>query len=154
MYISKEDVLQYLRYESDTGMFYWVKNINSRGPSKIGQIVGCPNTIGYWQIGLFGCRLLGHRLAWLVTYGYDPEVLDHINGNRSDNRISNLRECTHAQNLAAAKKNSLGYEIHGAKYRVRINVEHVRHEIGSFDTPEEATAAYQTARHNLLGEFA
>jgi hypothetical protein len=83
-----------------------------------------------------------------------PEQIDHINEKRWDNRISNLRECTNAQNNAAAKKNALGYEVHGTKYRSRIEVNGVRHELGSFESAEEATAVYQAARYNLLGEFA
>jgi|SRR5579872_488130 len=145
---------EFLRYESETGDFYWIKDNNPRGPSKLGQLAGGVNTIGYWQIGLFGTRWLGHRLAWYFIYGYMPERIDHINGKPWDNRISNLRLCTHAQNLAAAHSEARGYEVHGAKYRARIDVDGIRHELGSFDTPEEAVAAYQAARHNLLGEFA
>ena len=149
-----ERAKKYLRYEPDTGYFYWIANTNGRGPSKIGEVAGCTNAQGYWQIKFLGAHFYGHRLAWYFVHGYVPERIDHINEKPWDNRISNLRECTHAQNLAAARYDSLGYEVHGAKYRSRIEVDGVRYELGSFDTPEEATAAYQAARHNLLGEFA
>lgn len=152
--LSKEQVATYLRYEPERGNFYWIADTNSRGPSKIGQLAGGLNAINYWQIGLLGQRLLGHRLAWLLSYGYWPKEVDHINNDSSDNRLCNLRECAHARNIAAAHTGAGGYEAHGAKYRARIVVDNVRHELGSFDTLEEAANAYQAARHNLLGEFA
>jgi hypothetical protein len=152
--LDKSNVEKYLRYETETGDFYWIANTNPRGPSKVGEMAGCVNAIGYWVIGLFGMHLLGHRLAWLFVHGYMPDNIDHINGKRWDNRIENLRECSNARNIAAGWKIAKGYEVHGAKYRVRLVVDGFRHEIGSFDTSEEAIAAHKAARQNLLGEFA
>ena len=152
--LAQERLKEYLEYDPETGDFHWLKDTNSRGPSKIGELAGCVNGCGYWVISVLRVKFYGHRLAWYFIHGYLPERLDHINGKGWDNRISNLRLCTHAQNLAAAKKEALGYEIHGAKYRARIEVDGIRHELGSFDNPEDAITAYQAARCNLLGEFA
>lgn len=148
------NVEKYLRYEPDTGNFYWIADSNSRGPSKIGQQAGCLNTLGYWQIGLFRQRLSGHRLAWLLTYGYMPDYIDHKNGDPSDNRLCNLREATQSQNLGNRNDYVRGIEAHGAKFRARIGVRGTRIELGSFNSKEEALAAYHVASDKYFGEFA
>jgi hypothetical protein len=150
----EKDPREYLEYEPDTGDFRWKKQPNWRGPYIVGQIAGGVNAQHYWQIRLGKRNYYGHRLAWLFVHGHMPDNIDHINEKPYDNRICNLRECTHARNIAAIYKEAKGYEIHGAKYRARIEVDGIRHELGSFNTPKEATAAYQAARDNLLGEFA
>lgn len=149
-----EQLQKYLGYNPATGNFWWKRDTNSRGPSKVGRYAGVVNTYGYVVIGFFGERLYAHRIAWLFIHGYMPERIDHINSNPSDNRLCNLRECTHAQNLAAALSNVPGYEIHGTKYRARIQVNGIRYELGLYDTPEKATLAYREARVKFLGEFA
>lgn len=153
--LTKAKVSEYIRYEPDTGNFYWIKDTNSRGPSKIGQLIGGVNSLGYWQIGLFGYRLLGHRLAWLLTYGCMPKFIDHRNGKPWDNRLENLREATQAQNLANVDYGPLrGIELHGRKYRVRFFWNRNRIEVGSYATLEEAKEAYTAAANKYQGEFA
>ena len=147
-------IANYLRYEPDTGNIYWIADTNDRGPSKVGRLAGALNSFAHRQIRLWKKNYYGHQIAWFLTHGYIPKNIDHKNGNPSDNRLCNLREATHARNIAAAHSKACGYEIHGRKYRARIDVDEVRHELGSFDTPEEATAAYQAARQKFLGEFA
>jgi hypothetical protein len=83
------DVLDLLEYFPEQGVFIWKE---ARRGAKKGAIAGheCPD--GYVRIGILGKRVLGHELAWAVSHGSWPiYVLEHINGDRSDNRIDNLR---------------------------------------------------------------
>lgn len=111
--------------------------------------------LGYRQIGWNGKRVYEHRLAWMFTYGDWPEHnIDHINGIRDDNRISNLRDVdyvTNNQNLSKArsKHGFRGTTWHQGKWRATIVAKgHPRH-IGSFDTPEEAEKAYLEKKKEL-----
>lgn len=92
----------------------------------------------------------------------DPEgmVVDHINGDPSDNRRENLRVCSQEENLrnrACAKHNKLGIKgvfVHRGRYRAQISVNGLRIHLGDFDTPELAQAAYVSAANKHHGEFA
>lgn len=96
-----------------------------------------------------------HRLAWLAHYGSEPPAqIDHINGDRADNRIANLRSATNQENSQnrAARKNACGYtgvSKHFRKYIAHIrDGDSIRH-LGLFGTPEEAHAAYCEAKAKL-----
>ena len=152
--ISLETLQKYIRYEPETGDFYWIAQPNPRGPDIIGAKVGCLNGLGYWQIRFAKRHYYGHRLAWLFTHGYMPKYIDHKNGKPWDNRLCNLRECTHSQNHGNYKRRNNGIELHGAKYRVRIVKDGVRHEFGSYNTLQEADVIADAAYDKLFGEYA
>lgn len=90
------------------------------------------------------------------------EQIDHINGNTMDNRRSNLRIATHAENVRnrlAQRNNKSGYKgvyFHARSQRWRATIQHEgkRHYLGSFDTAELASAAYTAAADRLYGAFA
>ena len=88
-----------------TGKIIWKNDSVGRGrPHLKGEECGCIDSNGYRYISVsvngFYKRLLAHRLAWYIYYGVMPnKLIDHINGNRTDNRIENLREVTSGQNL-------------------------------------------------------
>jgi hypothetical protein len=95
-----------------------------------------------------------HRL---ITGAPKGLVVDHINGNRLDNRKENLRVCTHAQNLMnrASKRKFKGVRLReGGRWQAAIRVGGVRHCLGGFETAEEAARAYDDAAVRLHGEFA
>ena len=87
------------------------------------------------------------------------QFIDHINGDRLDNRKANLRICTHAENMRNRKRNKncssgfKGVEKRGNKWSSRITFNGIRHYLGSFDTPEKAHAAYCDEADRLHGEF-
>lgn len=118
----------------------------------------------YKQIGLRNGKLnffSVHRLVY-QHFGKDwnPEMsIDHINGDRADNRIENLRMATRQQqsfNKGVQKNNKLGVKgVHqiGNKYQARICINKKLKVLGRFDTIEEASEAYQTKAKELHGEF-
>lgn len=118
-----------------------------------GKIVGHKGLNGY--IRTQWCRriFLVHRIIWKMTTGKDPKAnIDHINGIRHDNRIANLREATHSQNCMnkiarVGKREPKGVYFNRGRYNVKIG-------IGSYDTMEEASAAYDRVARILFGEFA
>jgi AP2 domain/HNH endonuclease len=154
--ITQARLKEVLRYNSKTGEFFW---IIPRGTMPAGARAGGLDTGDYWRIKIDRVRYLGHRLAWLYVYGYLPKELDHKFGNRSSCRISDLREATHAQNGAnrkLAKSNLCGFkgvsrQLNG-RWMARIQKGKPIH-LGTFDTPEDAHAAYCAAAKKMHGAF-
>jgi hypothetical protein len=128
--------------------------------AKAGDVAGgvC-KPLGYWQIRLDQRTYLGHRLAWLHVHGRWPVgVIDHINGDRGDNRLSNLREVSQRTNTENQRKvirgtasGLLGVYPYGnqGRFTSKIKVGRENIHIGCFDTAEEAHEAYLTAKRQL-----
>lgn len=124
-----------------------------RGSSK-GFKLATKNGNGYLRVNLDGKKYYVHRLAWLYVYGVVPSgQIDHINGDRSDNRIANLREVTNQQNQenrrVPSKTNSTGflgvtrvYRKSGIRYIAQIMDGEKHVHIGTCHTPEEAHKMY------------
>jgi len=150
------------RYDPDTG---FIHRVYSKGEKyKEQPFAGSLWNNGYVRIGVqFNkkrVRFQAHRLAWLLYYGEWPKYqVDHINRNRSDNRIVNLREANPIENrwnCSAAKNNKLGEKgIHkaGNKYRVKITHLGKRIEIGRFYDLQEAKEAYADKAKQLRKDF-
>lgn len=144
-----------LDYNPETGVF-------TRRVTRPGRVAGSVNSTGYLQIEIGGRTYCAHRLAWLYTYGeWPPNELDHINRNKSDNRISNLRPATRQQNCWNTRRHfktkpkgvSFEPQRRGKKYRASIQGRERRLSLGLFNTAEEAHAAYKAAALTLFGEF-
>lgn len=145
-----------LIYNADTGQFFWKK--------EAGTITGH----GYRYIRVNGKMMLAHRMAWLMAYGEDPEglLIDHINGDRLDNRIENLRVATYSQNSANAKRHSRNKSgLKGAsevvkrgkktgRWQSSITYQRRQMNLGYFGSKDDAHAAYVAAAEKLQGEFA
>ena len=124
---------------------------------KPGSRAGCMNGNGYRRINVAGRKLYEHQCVFAMTHGRLPVgVIDHINGDKTDNRPENLREGTQAQNLqnqrAPARTNKvglLGVSQKRKKYLAQIKTNRRAVRIGLFDTPEEAHAAYVEVKRRV-----
>jgi len=113
--LMKQVLRSVVNYDKRTGVFTWKKPVGGRCAGA-GRIAGGADVLGYWVITYRGVRLKGHRLAWLSENGRLPEMIDHINGERSDNRISNLRESNVVHNGRNRREHRQG-KLLGTSFR-------------------------------------
>lgn len=165
--ITYEQLRELLHYDPDTGAFTWRKRDDERPCWNSRYTKGRAGTInettGYVVINT-GKRLYrAHRLAWLYVHCRWPLLqIDHRNGDRTDNRINNLREASQAENNANASVRAdnrcglKGVRINpiSGRYRARIKINGKAKHLGYFDSPQEAHSAYYAAAQEVFGEFA
>lgn len=147
--LTAEKLRTLLNYDPETGVF-------SRAHGK--PNVGSPYPNGYIGIRVDYQRYLAHRLAWLHVYGEWPaSEIDHINGDKTDNRICNLRLATRAENNAntrcRAKSGFKGVVLTKYGYRAAITINNRFKYLGLFKTPEEAHEAYCCAAREAFGDY-
>ena len=151
--LTAERARELMSYDAATGVITWRKRMNARVPA--GSPVGCLSKRGY-VITLIGRKnYFVHRLAWLLVMGEWPAgVIDHIDGDPANNRWGNLRESTPALN-SQNQRRAMGGRAPGAllgtspkrnKWVAVIGINRKRIHLGTFDTAEEAHAAYLTAK--------
>ena len=150
--ITQQELKEALSYNKDTGTFTWIKTATVAG-SKL-------NT-GYISIKINQKRYVAHRLAWLYIHGDMPNnQLDHINRNKSDNRIENLRECNNAENsqnkinpLSTNKSGYFGVSYYKNRklnpYVASIYANGTNTHIGCYNNPIDAHEAYVKAKKQL-----
>lgn len=152
--ITIEELKAMLSYDPDTGIFTRIKQSSN---SKIGKELGSKHSAGYVVIGFKSKNRFAHRLAWLYMTGEWPtKQIDHINGNRSDNRFVNLRVATQSENnqnkkTASSKSTTglLGVCRHKNGFGAMIRVNGISKWIGLYKTAEEAHAAYLTEKRKV-----
>lgn len=152
---------QTLAYDPDTGVFTWAVTRRGRnGRSDAGQVAGgLQSAGGYRRISIGGQSYQAHTLAWLWVHGKFPQGdIDHINGQKDDNRIANLRDVSRSVNLQNMRKprntNTSGYLgvslfKRTGKYTAEITINYQKKNLGYFSTAEEASAAYLKAKREL-----
>ncbi len=129
---------------------------------KVGDCAGGISGSGYKYIKIDGKSYSCHRLIFCMIHGYLPKEIDHIDGNPLNNRIENLREVNHSDNLKNTKlqsNNKSGvkgvYWHKGNKnWCVNIVVDKKYVYIGSYNSLEKATLAAYSARNKYHGEYA
>lgn len=123
-----------------------------------GKVYGSIDTDGYIRTTIQGVKYRVHRIIWEMLKGKIPEgmEIDHIDGNKGNNRIENLRLATPAQNTANREsygKYPKGVKAQGDKFQARIGYAGKRYHLGTFNTIEEAKAAYDAKAFEFHGEF-
>lgn len=151
-----------LSYDPETGVFRWEVKAAQRAPA--GSVAGGRDSKGYLRVRHDGVLYPCHRLAWLFVYEEDPGELevDHINGNKSDNRISNLRITTregNRQNIGAYTSNKSGHKgVHWHKDKhcwvAQVKAYGFVRRAGGFVSAEAAHSWAVDTREALHGEFA
>lgn len=156
---SIERLREALNYDPITGYFTWkIKPAKLSIYTKIGHSAGTFNKVGYLRIHLDKIHVFGHIIAWAMFYNEWPKgVIDHIDGNRSNNAISNLRDTTQSINVLSAERPPGVTGIRGVslyhnsgKYKTSIIVNNTNHFLGIFASIEEASHAYECARTKAL----
>ena len=146
--LSIDRVRELLDYDPESGEFKWKP-----------RPAGHRRASGYVSITIDGIEVKAHQLAWFITHGEWPKtMIDHINGNTSDNRIANLRDATHkinAQNrrkaAASSRSRLLGVTWHKQRNKWMADIYHDGRKkyLGLFETQEEAHNAYLEAKRLL-----
>jgi hypothetical protein len=158
---SREEILSVVHYDAETG--YFIRKHSKQCPWLSGKRTGSVATKGYRLLYINNKYYMEHRIAWVVVYGAIPfgMTIDHINGDKGDNRIANLRLATDCENsyYRPRKSNNVSgckgvYRQENGKYRAVITSEKQKISLGTFTTKEEAYAAYCEAARRLHGKFA
>lgn len=149
-----------LDYNPETGVFTWKNKISCK--NVVGEVAG-GNDNGYVRISLYRQKHMAHRLAWFYVHGIWPdEEVDHVNMDRSDNRICNLRPANKEQNSRnrhAQVNNKVGlkgvceHAQQPGKYTAQIGINNKKKHLGIFTDPLEAHKAYVKASSELHQKF-
>lgn len=157
--ITAEMAKEIFHYDDATGNLIRKKDLGGRF-GRVGDIAGFTTPDGYRKVAIRQHVVMAHRLIWLIVTGEWPsDEIDHRDCDKGNNRFDNLRVASRRQNVInrAFKKNGLPK---GARYmpsgriQVRIRAEDKVRYLGTFETPEQAAAAYAEAASRLHGEFA
>jgi hypothetical protein len=153
--LTRARLRELLHYDKETGEFRWWK--------RVGDELRPGNVAGFVLIRVQGRGYSAHQLAWLYMTGrWGRPMIDHRDGNATNNRRSNLRRATPTQNSANRRRsrhNTSGYKgvslcrRSGRRWRAVISKKRRIH-LGTFATPEAAHAAYVAAARKLFGKFA
>ena len=147
------------RFEYRDGALYWKAKTADR--VKIGERAGCDHGDGYRVISINNKRYLEHRIIFLMHNGYLPACLDHADGDRSNNRIENLREASLSQNgqNRSVSRNASGvkgvyFNAKRNRYQAQIWVDGKSKSLGCYENIDDAAKAVSKARAELHGKFA
>jgi hypothetical protein len=139
-----------------------LRKVTTNPRAKAHTYSGSPNKAGYLRTRVLGKLYYNHHLVWFLHHGAWPSALDHINGNKGDNRLENLRACDQSQNMRnmASRAGSktgvkgVGWRPDKQRYRARIVVNGKEMCLGHFLTLEEARSVVEAARTKYHGDFA
>lgn len=148
---SLDEAVACVSYDPETGLFHRKHGL---GGIAAGAVSGTVNSHGYVQLRINWRLVKAHRLAWFMTHGYWPTEIDHINGIRTDNRLSNLRESDkrrNGQNMRCHREGRLPgtCKAPSGRWSAQLTIGRKRKHIGTFDTEREAHDAYMAECRKL-----
>jgi hypothetical protein len=158
--LTQFELKKHLTYDAESGIF--IRNISLCGKVRVGDICNYKSKEGYILIRVNNIQYKAHRLVWLYIHGYfPPDIIDHINGIRDDNRLVNIRLATRQQNNMNSniqKNNKSGYKgvcwhKDSSKWIAQASVNNKSKYLGIYDTPEEASQVYIKFVKNIHKEF-
>lgn len=153
-YPTRSELSEIFNYDRETGI---LSGKETRGNRKAGKPVGHKCTTGYLQVRLLGKNLSVARICWIIAVGTLPDQIDHINRDKTDNRLCNLRESCQTRNQrnkATQKNNTSGkkgvsFDRQSGLWKVRIGAGNKRVTIGMFKHFALAVAAREGAEKAL-----
>lgn len=152
--ITQKELKEILHYDPETGIF--TRKSKPTYNAKIGDPVGSVDH-GYLRINVIGKRYYAHRLAWLYMYGEWPNIIDHIDANKENNRIGNLRNVDFSGNMMngrISRCNKTGivgvaWDKFRKKWRVEISANLKANNLGRYDDFFEACCVRRSAENRL-----
>lgn len=154
------DLKRQLRYDPNEGHLYWIEPRKGRQRHRP---AGTVTSSGYIGVMVGPKRYYAHRLCWAIAHGSWPiDQIDHVNGNKADNRLANLREASNAQNgknLKLSSANTSGvtgvvFCKETGRWRSIIKVDGKTIHLGRWPTIEQATKARREAEAVHFGQWA
>jgi hypothetical protein len=147
----EDQIRKMFRYEPDTGFLFWTEHAHRSVKNKQANTT---DRLGYIQVPFQGKRLRAHRIGWFLTHGSWPsQMIDHIDGNPTNNALANLRDVNNQVNQwnrsrarVDSKSGLIGASPYKGKWRSQIKRDGVINYLGFFDTAVEAHNAYMTAK--------
>ena len=156
--LTKELLNKHLIYEE--GLLYWKEPRSNAVKNK--KLAGYVTKHNYNKVCIFGKQYYAHRLIFMMHYGYMPKFIDHIDCNKLNNKIENLREVTHSQNIVNMKTKitntsgvkGVSFDKSRKKWMVRITYEKKIYNLGRFDDLELAELVILEARDKYHQQYA
>lgn len=162
--IDHSNLLDAVSYDPDNGVFihlprddgggkYWNRSFNTL---YAGRQAGSEITIKgkkYLEIGVLGINYRAHQLAVYWMTGVWPVLVDHKDGDGLNNRWSNLRVVTSAQNVQNQKRVGVYKRSENGKWQAMVKKDGKKYCLGCYDNKEDAVAAYQNKHAELFGEY-
>jgi hypothetical protein len=142
---TQEELRELFTYDVETGELF--AKIKFSRKTLAGMVLDCQNARGYVHFHYQGLFFYAHRVVWKLQTGEEPKVIDHINWNKSDNRIANLRSVT----TSANNRHQQGVKGYYQHSNGRHYAEFAGEFLGGFATAREATERYYARRDELSG---
>ncbi len=149
MQASKEEILYYFEYNRERGVLIWKNHWDATARTRFtGRVAGTLKKEGYLEVKINWKLYKVHRLIWQLEHGFEAEQIDHIDGNKSNNKISNLRNVTNrqnCQNYTIHRKGKLvgcTWDKTRNRWKAQVKLNGKTKFLGRFDTEEQANLCY------------